>query len=320
LPKYGNIILETLFFVLISREAMKIESQPSAGIQTVSRQNNNKIETPQKPVQAAKQERVNADALRAKMLGWFAQAGVRPSNIAGNFNDADRDVIRRRQIVAQRKMQNLQKILDLALDFSMEQVKPENLDADWFFSFISLAEEIYSPAMQELWGKIFAVEVSRVGSFSLRTLQTLKQLTQKDAQVFQTASRLTSKRAGDVSPKILYGYYQKPNLWSMFSIPKQTQLNLAHYGLPYPDLLALMDMGLIYRSEIESGELDPQRKTEWRCGNEVFSLVARRPGITLNYYKFTSTGEELVKLVNSKPQSNYIEGLKTTLKSGFAII
>jgi uncharacterized repeat protein (TIGR03899 family) len=298
---------------------MKIESQHIAGIQAITRPKEKRAEPTQKSVQAPKPERVSADTLQAKMLNWFAQAGVRPSNIAGSINDADRDVIRRRQIVAQRKMQNLQKILDLALDFSMEQVKPENLDADWFFSFISLAEDIYSPAMQELWGKIFAVEVGRVGSFSLRTLQTLKQLTQKDAQVFQTASGLASKRAGDFSPKILYGYHQKPSIWSLFSLPKQTQLNLAHYGLPYPDLLSLMDMGLIYRSEIESGELDPQRKTEWRCGNEVFKLVARRTGITLNYYKFTSTGEELVKLVSSKPQSNYIEGLKSTLKSGFDI-
>lgn len=299
---------------------MKIESQNTPNIAAIPQQPSAKKTADSAPPKKAKQERVNIESTRAKMLQWFAQAGIRPSVASGIDDNIDRKVIRRRQVSAARKMQNLEKILALALDFSIEQGNTENLDPDWFFSFINMAEDIYSSPMQELWGKIFAVEMSRVGSFSLRTLQTLKQLTQKDAKVFQTAVSLSCKNLGDYSPKILYGYYQKPNVWSIFSLQKNIQLNLAHYGLPYPDLLSLMEMGLIYRSEIESGELDPQRKTQWRYGNDMFEMIAKRRGITLNYYKFTPTGEELIKLVNGNSQANYIDALKNTLKSGFEII
>ncbi|MEI8649773.1 DUF2806 domain-containing protein [Paraglaciecola sp. Hal342] len=83
----------------------------------------------------------------------------------------------------------------------MEDGKNERLDPDWFYNFVNMAEEIHSPAMQELWGKIFAVETNRPGSFSLRTLLILKQLTHKDAQTFRRAVSLSSRRKGDTTPK-----------------------------------------------------------------------------------------------------------------------
>ncbi|MFT6895759.1 MAG: hypothetical protein ACJA13_000156 [Paraglaciecola sp.] len=71
-----------------------------------------------------------------------------------------------------------------------------------------MAEEIYSPAEQELWGEIFAVETSSAGSFSLRTLQTLKQLPYKDAQIFRHAVRLACRCQAEQTPKLIIGYHQ----------------------------------------------------------------------------------------------------------------
>jgi uncharacterized repeat protein (TIGR03899 family) len=183
-----------------------------------------------------------------------------------------------------------------------------------------MAEEIYSASMQELWGKIFAVETAKPGSFSLKTLGILKQLTQKDAQIFRNAVNLTSRRKGESSPKILLGYYQKTNLWSFFSSHKEQQLNLAEFGLGYPDILSLMDLGLIHHSEIESGELPINIAAEWRCAGQTLDLSAKRTGTTLVYYKFTTTGAELCKLVTQKRQDIYIKSLRTILGGTFTII
>ena len=116
-----------------------------------------------------------------------------------------------------------------------------------------------------------------------------------------------------------YGYYQKPGLLSFLKIQQQHQLNLAQYGLSYPDILALMDLGLIYSSEIESGEWDTASRTQWRCGNQIFHLAANRGGLALNYYKFTATGSELSKLVSGAPNAAYLEALKQTLSGGFEV-
>ncbi len=260
------------------------------------------------------------DSVSTRITRLFHQAGVTTSKRTKLDDDINKKLARRKQVKQARKLGNLEKILEKALDLSIEQTSEEHIDPDWFYSFVDLAENIFSETMQDIWGKIFAVEISKPGTFSLRTLQTLKQLTQRDAKIFQSAVGLTSKMKGENTPKIIFGYYQKASFFTMFGLAKKSQqLNLAQYGLPYPDLLTLMDAGLIFSTEIESGELDPTKRSEWRFGGESFHIAPKRSGIILNYYKFTSTGAELAKLVSSVPNISYKEQIKQVLNGGFEV-
>ena len=263
---------------------------------------------------------LNKQSSQKRIVNWFSQAGVQGGKSSVETSLSNEKTRRKTEVLAQRKLNNLENILDKALDFCLDDGKEEDLDPDWFFSFVKMAEEIFSPAMQELWGKIFAVETARPGSFSLKTLGTLKQLTQKDAQIFRHAVNLTSRRKGESTPKLLLGYYQKTSLWSFFSSHKVHRLNLAEFGLGYPDILSLMDLGLIHHSEIESGELPIGISAEWRCAGQTLNLTAKRTGTTLVYYKFTTTGAELCKLVTRKRQDTYVKSLRTTISNTFTII
>lgn len=84
---------------------------------------------------------------------------------------------------------------------------------------------------------------------------------------------------------------------------KDHKLNLAEFGLGYTDILSLMDLGLIHHSEIESGELPIGTSAEWRCAGQILNLRAKGAGITLVYYKFTTAGAELSKLLARKQQT-----------------
>lgn len=254
-----------------------------------------------------------------KIQKWFSQAGISTSKYSKFDEDIRKKLARRNQVKASRKLSNLENIFEKALEFCIEEEQEDNIDPDWFFSFVEMAEHVYSATMQEIWGKIFAVEVSKPGSFSLRTLSTLKNLTQRDAKIFQIAVGLACRKKGEYSPKLVFGYYQKPSFFALLGMQQNHQLNLSEFGLAYPDLLTLMDAGLIFSSEIESGELNPNKKTEWRCGNEVFYMAPKRSGIALNYYKFTPTGSELCKLVSSLSNSHYLQTLKAILGSGFEV-
>lgn len=266
------------------------------------------------------ENRLNRQSSQKRIINWFSQAGVQGQNSSFKTSTINEKIKRKKEVLAQRKLKNLENILDRALDFCLDDGKEEDLDPDWFFSFVKMAEEIFSPTMQELWGKIFAVETARPGSFSLKTLGILKQLTQKDAQIFRHAVNLTSRRKGEAAPKLLLGYYQKTSLWSFFSSHKEHRINLAEFGLGYPDILSLMDLGLIHHSEIESGELPTEISAEWRCAGQILNITAKRTGTTLVYYKFTTTGAELCKLVTRKPQEIYVRSLKFTLANAFNII
>ena len=259
-------------------------------------------------------------SVNVRISHWFAQAGVKYSQEDGFEQDLGKKAERRRAIKQQRKLQNLEKVLVKALEFCPDTETADNIDADWFFGFVDMAENIYSLTMQEIWGKIFTVEIGTPGTFSIRTLKTLKELTQRDAKIFQLAVGLAARKKGEYSPKIIYGYYQKPSLMSFLSLNKSHQLNLAEFGLAYPDILSLMDAGLIYSSEIESGEMSPKSRTEWRIGNHAFHLAPKRSSLFLNYYKFTPTGAELSKLVNSGCSELYFEKLRTMLISDFEVV
>ncbi|GAB3037399.1 TIGR03899 family protein [Bowmanella dokdonensis] len=278
----------------------------------------NQLGKTEQPVVKSERQ-TDTQQLRDRISHWFAQAGVSPARAAGLEQDGHKRIQRRRAVQQQRRLQNLERVLELALEFCPTQGTEENLDADWFFNFVQMAEDIYSPGMQELWGKIFAAEISHPGSFSLRSLTILRQLTQRDAKVLSLAVSLSSRKRGDYSPRILYGYYQKPTFMSLLTLRQGQQLNLAQYGLTYPDLLALMDLGLIYNSEIESGEMDTSIRTEWRCSGETLHLAARYKGSILKYYKFTATGAELSRLVPGKPQPAYVAALRQLLSGAFEV-
>lgn len=261
----------------------------------------------------------SVSAAKQKMISLFARVGISPTFSAHDNVQRNRAIERRRQIKELQKIANLQAILNIAVNVSVSDTQAESIDPDWFYAFCSMAENIYSDPMQELWGKIFAVEVSQPGSFSRRSLQTLESLTHRDAVVFSKAVSMASRRAGDTVPRILVGYHVRKGLLSILKKPAPQQLNIASFGLSYPDLLALQDMKLIYASEIESGEYIQGHQSQWRCGHNSFSLTTRRAGVALVYYKFTSVGAELSRLVGRKENADYLGGIKAVLNSAFVI-
>jgi uncharacterized repeat protein (TIGR03899 family) len=262
---------------------------------------------------------VKTDASRQRMLSWFARVGISPSMMSPDPKKQKHALERRKQILETQKASNLQAVLNIALNVTINEQTSDNLDPDWFFAFSTMAEEIYSPPMQELWGKIFAVEVARPGSFSLRTLQLLKTLTHRDAQVFNKAANVASRRNNDAVPRILVGYHKRKGLFSLLKRPVPEQINLANVGLSYPDLLSLQEMKLIYASEIESGEYAEGQQVTWRCVNENISLTSKTSGVALVYYKFTSVGSELYKLVTKSPNEVYLTSIKSVLGEVFNV-
>ncbi len=259
------------------------------------------------------------DMSRQRMLSWFARVGISPSMLSPDPKKQKHALERRKQILETQKASNLQAVLNIALNVTINEQTSENLDPDWFFAFSTMSEEIYSRPMQELWGKIFAVEVARPGSFSLRTLQLLKTLTHRDAKIFAKAVSIASTRNNAPVPRILVGYHKRKGLLSFLKRPVPEQLNLTAVGLSYPDLLSLQEMKLIYASEIESGEYNEGQKASLRCVNDSINLTCRTPGVALVYYKFTPVGSELYTLVGKTPNESYITAIKSILAEVFDV-
>jgi uncharacterized repeat protein (TIGR03899 family) len=86
----------------------------------------------------------------------------------------------------QRKQNNIENIIEVAVEQIIQEpnVNSENIDQDWITRFFKIAEDISNDEMQKLWGRILSGEVKQPGSFSLRTLNLLKDLNKQEAEIF----------------------------------------------------------------------------------------------------------------------------------------
>lgn len=68
---------------------------------------------------------------------------------------------------------------------SPHQPVEEPYDFDWFVRFYEAVGNVSNEQMQDIWAKILSGEVDHPGSFSLRAIEILKNLGQKDAELFE---------------------------------------------------------------------------------------------------------------------------------------
>ena len=83
--------------------------------------------------------------------------------------------------------------------FAAEELKneppitDEPLDEDWTTRFFNIAEEVSNEEMQALWGKILAGEIKQPKTYSLRTLELIRNLSKAEANTFMKVANFAVK-------------------------------------------------------------------------------------------------------------------------------
>lgn len=72
----------------------------------------------------------------------------------------------------------------------ISEVPEQSPDEDWVTRFFANAQDVSSEGMQELWGRILAGEIKKPGSYSLRTLDFIRNLKKSDAELFTRLAKL----------------------------------------------------------------------------------------------------------------------------------
>ncbi|OFI33623.1 TIGR03899 family protein [Alteromonas lipolytica] len=260
----------------------------------------------------------HSSSTQQRISHWFSSIGIEQSALEYPAQQSQQ-LAYYQSLREQKRLANLQQIMSVALSVSTGEQAQEQIDPDWFHSFISMAENIYSSTMQELWGKILAVEVQRPGSFSLRSLETLTKLTQRDASLFSVACQLACRRNNDPAPIIITGFHQPPGLLNaLFSSPS-AQTQLGQFGLTYTDLLALGGMKLLYSTEIETGLMEKGTSMALRFATQNVTMQVKHRNLLMTYYKFTTVGSELARLLPKQNSQPFIEHIKTVFTPHFSV-
>jgi hypothetical protein len=160
-----------------------------------------------------------------------ADASIYSKEIEQDFLDRIEERIIHRELRKQKNIDNVTKI-------AIEQLKDESnisdtpVDEDRAVRFFNIAEDVSDEQMQQLWGKILAGEVKNPNSFSIRTIEFLKNMTKAEAELFTKAAN--------------YVIFAKEGT---FIFKGGNYKDLRDYGFIFEERLKLIDLGLIQASE-----------------------------------------------------------------------
>ncbi len=126
-----------------------------------------------------------------------------------------------------KRQRNIGRITGHAVGAMRADVGDESVDPDWTARFFSEARDVSTPEMQRYWGEVLAREVAVPGSFSLRTLDVLRNMTRAEAEKY---TRLVP--AIILGDSILAHSERNRLMWSeLFELDYLDLKELEHIGL-----------------------------------------------------------------------------------------
>jgi hypothetical protein len=183
--------------------------------------------------------------------------------------------------------------VELANDDSVPDEKP---DEDWTTRFFSSVQDVSSEQMQNLWGRILAGEIRRPGTYSLRTLDFVRNLSKTEAELVAMIGKLAVQAGGLAFVDI----HDKTWLETNRSVVDGHHFQLGELDILYPSDLSIR----VFRDASVEEHI-------FLCGERM--LILKRGEITneisIPVWKFTTVGQELLPLVPSNIDDEYLEHL-----------
>jgi Protein of unknown function (DUF2806) len=189
---------------------------------------------------------------------------------------------------------------------SAEQGPPNDwVSTDWLYRWRDAAGQVSVKELQEMWGRLLAGEVKAPGSFSLRTLEFVRNLSVRDADEISRLARFA------VSTWVYCG---QPAL-------------LEDEGLTYEFLLRMQELGVL--SGVENGMAMTFSGSQLAATGEAFRSNGRaivvRAGdrsrtLQLSVYKVTQLGQEVMRLGSFAAHEPYLIAICREIKGqGFNV-
>ncbi len=207
-----------------------------------------------------------------------------------------------------RRQKNIEQIAQQAADelrgTPPDEVSSEPVDDDWASRFFTAAQDISSEQMQILWGKILAGEVASPNSYSLRTLEVVRNLSPREATLFEKLARNRFDQRGDC-----------------FLVNPDNHKFLADsLSITFDDILVLREAGLL----VTNDHLSINFPATPQAHNVVFEhgpmvvwaeIPAGKKPKNLGIVGFASPGYQLSRLIPVVPNEDCVNKLAATIKT-----
>lgn len=189
------------------------------------------------------------------------------------------------------KQYNIESVVDNAYDIleKEDHCSSEPVDQGWINRFFDSVADVADDDLQHLWGKVLAGEVKQPHTYSLRTLETLKNLSKHEAQLFQKILPFVVEGDGESFVTSKSSIYSK-------------------YGITYDDIMLLDECGLI----VSDGMISTTVKFSHDSviiHNKNYALVTegikRETSFTFGVHCLTNAGRELLSILEYESNNEF---------------
>jgi len=202
--------------------------------------------------------------------------------------------------------ENIEAIVNHAMLALPPAASEQPVSPDWRRRFFVEAENVCDADMQFLWGKVLAGEVSSPGSFSIRTIDALRYISQGEAELFRKACSVAMQD----------GWIAVPG--------RDLNSALVPFGISYGDIITLRDLGLMIDGDhihkdfrVSQPVPEPEKHRVVMVNNRKLMELSG-PGLMnlrLSALIFSKVGGELQQLIDPSPTDDYFRALGLHLKS-----
>ena len=165
----------------------------------------------------------------------------------------------------------------------------------WINRFFDSVADVSDEDLQKLWGKVLAGEIMQPSSYSLRTLEALKNISKYEAELFNK-----------VSPYIV-------NMEGGLFTTSTTEL-LKKHGITYGEIMRLDECGLINSAGLVS--LNPKVSDSQHVAiynsskiSLICGLDSNTTTVSIGEFGLTGAGKELFRLIDVTPNDEFFHDL-----------
>lgn len=203
----------------------------------------------------------------------------------------------RKEHIALKEQDNIERIVaHSAINLTNEEsVSNEPVDEDWISRFFKYAEDITSKNMQEIWGRVLAGEIKQPNSYSLRTLETLRNLTKKEAELLVKVANLRISSNN-----------------SSFIFTGSTVEELEKYNFTFNEQLHLSELGILQSDTSLSFTIKTANHDKidyFETGKYLVRvrILKDSPKYSFPVAAFTSVGMEILNLISPTAEEKYFK-------------
>ncbi|MDE7297101.1 MAG: DUF2806 domain-containing protein, partial [Clostridia bacterium] len=206
------------------------------------------------------------------------------------------------------KQQNLESVV--AKTYGLLENEPDVPDTpveqDWMARFVNSVETISDDDMQLLWAKVLAGEIKKPKTYSLRTLESLKNLSKEEAILFQRLCKYVITK-DDCSY-----FVNEEELWD------KNELNMGR-------ILQLSDCGIVNDSSLIDITYTFQPNSQDIFFNDEIIIVctnkeAQPRSFSFRVFPLTAFGCNLISIINKYTSNEFLLEFAKYLKKIFTNI